>query len=167
MNGFLLEVAERLGLRVGDLAALVGARALHERHVHGDLDLEDVDPEARLRERAHVRLHGLRLLLRELEALLVHPLLVGEGLDVQGHVARGALRANPLDDDLLAQVEIGVVKGVVVDQHLDAVRAGLDQPTDRPPFEHVRHAVFRIRVVPGFLVGEEHAGARRLRLERR
>src|SRR5205085_12481095 len=122
--------------------------------------------EARFGEGRHVLLDRLGLALRELEALLVCAFLVREGLDEERDVIRGAFGTDALDHDLLAKVEVSVIEWVVVDEDLDAVRAGLDQAPDRPPIENVGHAVLRIRVVAGPLVREEDARVRRLRFER-
>src|SRR5438874_120947 len=106
---------------------------------------------------------GIGLALRELEALLVHPLLIRERLDEERDVVRGALGADPLDHDLLAQVEILVVERVVIDEDFDPIRAGVDQSANGPAVEDVGHAIFRVGVVARPLVREEDAGIRRLR----
>ena len=137
---------------VRDLAGGVGLRAADECHVDRHLDLEHVDAESWLRELVHVRLHGLRLQLGELEAPLVHVLVVRERLEEERHVGGLALRADPLEERVLAVVHRVVVERVVVEEDLDRVGARLDEPSHAPMLEEVGRAVLRVGVVPGLLI---------------
>ena len=80
-------------------------RAFDELHVDRHLDLHDVDAVAVLGELGHAAGDDLRLLLRELEALLVGALFIADELEEERDVVGAALVADALDPRVLLVVD--------------------------------------------------------------
>jgi hypothetical protein len=86
-------------------------------------------------------------------------ILVEDRLEEEGDVLGGALGADPLDEGMLDLVDGRVVEGVVIEQDLDGVRAGRQQPAGAPRRQEVRQAAGDRGVVAGLLVGQQRAAA--------
>ena len=120
------QIDERLGRDLGRLEEAAASassrvyavwpgrrlRALDELHVDRHLDLHHVDAVPILRELGHAAGHDLRLLLRELEALLVGAFFVADELEEERDVVGAALVADPLDPRVLLVVDAFGSNGV-------------------------------------------------------
>ena len=132
MNGLVAtEAASRKScsasfLRVS-LLSFVRLGALDELHVDRHFDFQHVDAVLVLGEFGHGCLHDLRLLLRELQALLVRAFFVADEFEEEGNVVGAALVAKALDPGMLEVVDLLGIERRVVEQDLDAVGAGFLQ----------------------------------------
>ena len=69
-----------------------------------------------------------------------------------------ALGPDALDPGMFQVVDVGLLEGRVVEEDLNAVRAGFFQAVNRPVVQKVGQAARRGRVVACLLVGEQEAG---------
>ena len=132
-------VIERLGLGE-DLGALEGLRAFHILQVDGDFDLQHIDTVAVLGELSHGVGDDFGLQGGELGAFVFQAFLVANQLEEERDVVGAALVADALGPGLLVVVDLGIVKGRVVEQDLDAIGAGFLEATDGPDVEQIGQA---------------------------
>ena len=155
--GGFVEQLDRFFLGVGFLSAKA-LRAFDELHVHRHFDLEHVDAVAVFAELAHALGDDMRFLLGVVETLLVRAFFVADELQEEGDVVGAALVADALDPGVLLVVDVLGIEGRVVEQNLDAVRAGFFQAARRPVVEQIAQAAGTGLVVSGLLIGEQQAG---------
>src|SRR6185437_8658379 len=90
------------------------------------------------------------------EGLLVAAIgIVADELEEEGNVMSKALIPDALDPGLLEIVDRGLLKGGVLEQHLDAVGSGFLEAAYAPHIEEVRQAAGSLSVVASLLIGQE------------